>query len=74
MKLEAKKIGNSTGFIVPSAVANRLGIEAGKVFYLMEKADGSLQISPYDPDFEAAMKLADDIMEEYRDTFAALAK
>ena len=74
MKVEAKKIGNSTGFIVPSSVANRLGIEAGKVFYLTEKTDGSLQISPYDPDFDAAMKLADEIMEEYRDTFAALAK
>jgi len=74
MKIEAKKIGNSTGFIVPSNVATRLGIEAGKVFYLSEKADGSLQLSPYDPDFESAMKLADEIMEEYRDTFAVLAK
>lgn len=74
MKVEAKKIGNSTGFIVPSSVATRMGIEAGKVFYLTEKADGSLQISPYDPDFDAAMKVADEIMEEYRDTFAALAK
>jgi antitoxin component of MazEF toxin-antitoxin module len=74
MKLEAKKIGNSTGFIVPSSVANRLGIDVGKVFYLTEKADGSFNISPYNPDFDEAMKLADAIMEEYRDTFAALAK
>ena len=74
MKVEAKKIGNSTGFIVPSGVATRMGIEAGKVYYLTEKADGSLQISPYDPDFDAALMAADEIMEEYRDTFAALAK
>lgn len=74
MKVEAKKIGNSTGFIVPSGLAARMGIEAGKVFYMTEKADGSLQISPYDPDFDEAMKAAEEIMEEYRDTFAALAK
>jgi antitoxin component of MazEF toxin-antitoxin module len=74
MKIEAKKIGNSTGFIVPSGVATRMGIDVGQVFYLTEKADGSLNFSPYDPDFDAAMKASDEIMDEYRDTFAVLAK
>jgi hypothetical protein len=29
---------------------------------------------PYDPDFEATMEAADELMEEYRDTLATLAK
>lgn len=74
MKLEPKRIGNSTGFIIPSAVATRLGIEQGKAFYLTELADGSIRLSPYDPDFEATMRIVDDIMDEYRDTLSVLAK
>jgi hypothetical protein len=31
-------------------------------------------VLPYDPDFEKTMKIADEIMDEYRDTLAALAK
>jgi hypothetical protein len=29
---------------------------------------------PYDPDFEKTMEVADELMDEYRDTLAALAK
>ena len=74
MKIEPKKIGNSTGFIIPRDVVIRLGIDQGKSFYMSETADGGLRISPYDPDFEAAMNAADKVMEEYKDTLRALAK
>jgi putative addiction module antidote len=74
MKIEPKRIGNSTGFIIPRDVVVRMGIDQGKSFYLAELADGSLRISPYDPDFEQTMKLVDDVMDEYRDTLQALAK
>ena len=29
---------------------------------------------PYDPDFETTMEAADEVMDEYRDTLATLAK
>lgn len=74
MKIEPKRIGNSTGFIIPRDVVIRLGIEQGKSFYLTETAEGGVLITPYDPDFEAAMSIVDDVMDEYRDTLKALAK
>lgn len=74
MKIEPKRIGNSTGFIIPREVVIRLGLDQGKSFYLSEMADGSLRISPYDPDFERTMKIAEEVMEEYRDTLQALAR
>ncbi len=74
MKIEPKRIGNSTGFIIPRELVIKLGIEQGKSFFLTETADGGLRISPYDPSFEDAMKVADDLMDEYRDTLHALAK
>jgi hypothetical protein len=33
-----------------------------------------VRLTPYDPDFEEAMTMADEIMDEYRDTLKALAK
>jgi putative addiction module antidote len=74
MKIEPKRIGNSTGFIIPRDVVVRMGIDQGKSFYLAELADGSLRISPYDPDFEKTIEIAREVMEEYRDTLSALAK
>ena len=74
MKIEPKRIGNSTGFIIPRDVVVRLGIEQGRTFYLTELADGGLRITPYDPDFEKTMDVIDEIMVEYKDTLRALAK
>ena len=74
MKIEPKRIGNSTGFIIPRDVVIRLGIEQGKSCYLTETAEGGVLITPYDPDFEAAMSIVDDVMDEYKDTLKALAK
>ena len=74
MKIEPKRIGNSTGFIIPRDVVVRRGIEQGKVFYLTDTADGGFRITPYDPDFEAAMNVADGLMEDYKDTLRTLSK
>jgi hypothetical protein len=35
---------------------------------------GNLQISPYDEEFGAKMKIADDIIRRYRDAFKQLAE
>lgn len=74
MKIEPKRIGNSTGFIIPRDVVIRLGIDQGKSFYLTEMADGGLRITPYDPDFDETMRIMDELIDEYRDTLQTLAK
>jgi hypothetical protein len=42
--------------------------------HIVELAGGGFQALPYDPDFEQTMDVADEIIDEYRDTLAALAK
>jgi putative addiction module antidote len=74
MKIEVKRIGNSDGFILPREVMQRLDIQRGQQFNLIELAGGGLQLLPYDPDFEQTLDTADEIMDEYRDTLATLAK
>jgi putative addiction module antidote len=74
MKIEIKKIGNSDGVILPRELMQRLDLKRGQQLHITELAGGGFQALPYDPDFEKTMELAEAVMDEYRDTLAALAK
>jgi putative addiction module antidote len=74
MKIEIKRIGNSDGLILPKELMQRLDLKRGQELHVTELAGGGLQLLPYDPDFERTMEIADEIMDEYRDTLATLAK
>lgn len=74
MKLEVKKIGNSTGLILPRELLTRLHLEQGQWLHVTELPDGGVRLTPYDPDFDQAMAVVDEIMDEYKDTLRALAK
>ena len=74
MKLEVKKIGNSTGVILPKDLVTRLNLQQGQWLHVSELPDGGVRLTPYDPDFDQAMAVVDEIMDEYRDTLRALAK
>ena len=74
MKLEIKKIGNSTGLILPKELLARLNLAQGEWVYVTELPDGGVRLTPYDPYFEEVMRLSDEVMDEYRDTLRALAK
>ena len=74
MKIEIKKIGNSDGLILPRELMQRLDLKRGQMLHVTELAGGGLQLLPYDPDFEKTIEIADEVMDEYRDTLAVLAK
>jgi putative addiction module antidote len=74
MKIQIKKIGNSDGLILPKELMQRLDLRRGQQLHIVELAGGGFQALPYDPDFEKTMDVADEIIDEYRDTLAALAK
>jgi len=74
MKIQIKKIGNSDGLILPKELMQRLDLKRGQQLYIVELAGGGFQALPYDPDFAKTMEVAGKIMDEYRDTLAALAK
>lgn len=74
MKIEIKRIGNSEGFILPRELLQRLGLKRGQELHITELPGGGFQVLPYDPDFAKTMEIVDEIIDEYRDTLAALAK
>jgi len=74
MKLEIKKIGNSTGLILPKELLAQLNLAQGDWVYVTRTGEKALKIAAYDPDHEEALEIARGVMREYRDTFKALAK
>ena len=74
MRIEIKKIGNSDGLILPRELMQRLDLKRGQLLHVVELPGGGFQAIPYDPDFEETLKIADEVMDEYKDTLSALAK
>jgi putative addiction module antidote len=67
-------VGASAGFILTKEAMARLKVQKGDTIYLTEAPDGSYRLTPYNPDFERQMKLAEDIMHQDREVLRALAK
>jgi putative addiction module antidote len=73
MKLEIKKIGNSTGLILPKELLARLGLRQGDEVIVTEAPDG-FKVSKQAADLERGMEIARKAMRTYRDALTELAK
>lgn len=73
IEMKVRKIGNSLGAVFPRAALERLKLREGERVFLTETPDG-YRITPYDPEFERQMNLAEEGMAAYRNTLRALAK
>ena len=73
MKLEIKKIGNSTGLILPKDLLARLGLQQGDSVIVTETPQG-FAVSRGDETFDKGMEIARKAMKTYRNTLKELAK
>ena len=67
-------IGSSAGVILPKEALARLKVKKGDTLYLTECPDGSDRLTPYNPEFERQMQLAEEIMREDREVLRALSR
>ena len=74
MQVELKKIGNSSGFIVPKELMSELHFAQGDLFTVTTNADGSITLRRSNPVFDRGMEIARKAMETYRHTLEELAK
>jgi putative addiction module antidote len=74
LTLKVHKVGNSLNLRLPRDAASQLRVSEGDVVYLTETADGGYRITPFDPEFERQMELAEEGMKKYRNTLRELAK
>jgi putative addiction module antidote len=73
LALKVTQIGNSVGVILPKEALGLLNVEKGDTLYLTESPDGA-RLTPFDPEFEAQMKLAREIMKNRKAVLHELAK
>lgn len=72
--LQIRKIGNSLGLILPKELLARLKLQEGDKLHVIEQPEQSVKLTPFDDKHARAMAIAREVMQEYRDTFRALAK
>ena len=73
MKLKLRKVGTSTGLLLPKEALVRLNVQEGDTLFAVETPEGYL-LTPFDPEVEEQVKLGLEFMAKYRDTFRALAE
>ncbi len=72
-QLKIIAIGNSAGIILPKELLARLGVEKGDMLTVVE-TPGGVELTAFDPEFEAQMEAARDVMGRYRNALRELAK
>ena len=71
--LKITSVGNSAGVLLPKELLTKLRVDKGDVLYVIETENG-IELTPYDPEFDAQMAVAEYIMREDRDILRKLAK
>lgn len=67
-------VGASSGVILNKEAMAHLKVQKGDTLYLTEAPGGGYRLTPFNPDFERQMKLAEQIMHDDREVLRALAK
>ena len=74
MSFKITTVGASAGLILTKEAMARLKVKKGDTLYLTESPDGGFRLTPYDPEFERQMTLAEEIMHDDREVLRQLAK
>ena len=71
--LKITSVGNSAGVLLPKELLTKLRVDKGDVLHVVETENG-IELTPYDPAFEAQLAVVEEIMREDRDILRKLAK
>jgi putative addiction module antidote len=73
VELTVRKVGNSLGVTLPIEATKSLHVKEGDKLFLTE-APGGFRITPYDPNFEETIKMAEGFMSRYKNALRKLAE
>ncbi len=74
LKTQTRAQGGSVVVTLPAEVTRRLAIQPGQTLYWRESAPGTYTVSALDPTQVAGLEAMEEVLEQYREVFAALAK
>jgi Growth regulator len=72
-KTRIRKVGNSAVVTLSADMLTALDAREGDTVYLVRGDDGSLKITPHNPELAAALAAAQVVMDDNRDMLQALA-
>ena len=72
-QLKIIPIGNSVGVLLPKELLRKLELGPGDILHVSETENG-IALTAYDPEIEAQMEIAEDIMRENETLLRKLAK
>lgn len=72
-RIRLRRMGGSVGATIPKEMAERLQVAAGDELFVVE-TDRGLLLTPYDPQFERAMRLYEEGARKYRNALRELAE
>jgi putative addiction module antidote len=71
-RVKITTVGNSAGIVLPKEVLAKLRAAKGDTLTLTETPNG-VEISPFDPDVEYQLNIAEEVMREDREVLRRLA-
>jgi putative addiction module antidote len=71
--VKLRKIGNSLGVILPKEIADQMRVAEGDTLHVIADGDGA-RLTPFDPEFDAAMQAFGRTRKKFRQALRALAK
>lgn len=74
LELKLRKIGNSTGVVLPKEALARLQVAEGDTLYVTEGPDNTLRLSASNPEFAKTMAVFESLNRRYRNALRELAK
>jgi putative addiction module antidote len=72
-RTKVKRIGGSLALIVPKVVVDSMDLKEGDEMFISSNQDG-MNVSPFDPEFAAAMEDAREFMRSHKNAFNELSK
>lgn len=72
-RIRLRRMGGSVGATIPKEMAERLQVAAGDELFVVE-TDRGLLLTPYDPQFERAMRVYEEGARKYRNALRELAE
>jgi putative addiction module antidote len=73
LSLKLRKVGTSTGLVLPKEMLGHLHAKEGQEIYAVETPTG-YTLTTLDPRVQKQVEIGEAFMERYRDVFAVLAK
>lgn len=74
MQTKVRKIGNSYGIVLPKEALHAMKVKEGDTLYLTEAPENALRVTRDRAGFDEKMRIAQDLMDRYRNALRELAK